>query len=61
MVMNVERGIQDVADQIGVLRDLDADCILNGTDGGKRVNTRTDAADAFNERPRRRGDRGPSK
>ena len=51
MVLNVERGIQDVADQIGVLRDLDADCILNGANGGKRVNTRTDAADAFNERP----------
>ena len=51
VVVRVERRVDEVADDVGVLRDLDADRVFNGAHGRKRMNARADAADAFNERP----------
>ena len=51
VVLNVKGGVQEISDDVRILRNLDSDRVLNRTDGGKRMNARADAADAFNERP----------
>ena len=51
VVLHVERRIHQVADDVGVLRDLDADGVFDRTDGRESVNAGADAADAFDERP----------
>ena len=51
VVLNVKGGVQEIADDVRILRNLDPDRVLNRADGGKGVNARADAADAFNERP----------
>ena len=51
MVLYVQGCIHQVADDVGVLRDLDADGVFDGAHGCKRVNAGADAADAFDERP----------
>ena len=51
MVMDVKGRIHQVADDVGVFRNLDADCVFHRTYGGQRVNTGTDAADTFHKRP----------
>ena len=51
MVVHVERGIDQVAHDVGVLRDLDPEGVLDAAHGRKGVNARADAADAFDEGP----------
>ena len=51
VVLNVKGGVQEISDDVRILRNLDSDRVLNRTDGGKRMNARADAADALNERP----------
>ena len=51
VVMHVQRRVHQVADDVGVLGDLDADGVFDGAHGGQGVNARANAADAFDEGP----------
>ena len=51
VVLYRQRRSHDVADVVGVLRDLDAESILYGAQGAQSVCARADAADALDVRP----------
>ena len=51
VVLRVQGRVDQVADDVGVLRNLPADGVLDGAHGGKGVNAGADAADAFDECP----------
>ncbi len=52
VVLRVQRRVHQVADDVRVLRDLDAQRILDRAHRGERVDARAHAADALDERPR---------
>ena len=51
VVLAVQRSVHQVADDVGVLRNLDPERIFNRTDGGQSMNTSADTADAFHKGP----------
>ena len=52
VILRVQRRVHQVADDVRVLRDLDADRVLHRAHRGERVHARAHAADALDERPR---------
>ena len=51
VVLAVQRSVHQVADDIGVLRNLNSESIFNRADGRQSMNTGADAADALHKGP----------
>ena len=51
MVMHIQRELHDVADGVGVFRDLDVQRVFDGANRGQRVGAGADAADPLGEGP----------
>jgi len=52
MVVQAMDGLNEVADELGVERDLEAECVFYRTDRGQGVDGGADTADSLDEKPR---------
>jgi hypothetical protein len=51
VILGVQRRVHEIPDDVRVLRDLDADRVLDRADGSERMHPGAHAADALRERP----------